>query len=321
MLQNLYSFFVIVSMMAIFLITTISGCSTALLCNNIQRVLVFGDSNVDTGNLFQLTAQTSPAKPRWQGRESNGPLAVEYLALALNASLESHAVSGATTGTGNIITLVQPQFANKFEGIKESGLTEQVSHFIQYGGTLRNSDLIIIWAGSNDLYEISFQKKDVLTQRIIEVGVNLEHVIGLLHEAGAHHMLIVNRTPRDLLGGSNDLTGIELNKEIAKVVKHTSTLLGTDIQLFDAYTTISDMMRNPSNYGFTETVAWCITTPTCVVEKFGSRMIVAEKFTNWDGAHKTTKVHRIMAEKMLLLVSPKNNLCRSMYEQTYSNSP
>lgn len=320
-MKNLYFFFVIAFTIATVLISQLSGCSNASVCTNIQRVLVFGDSNVDTGNLFKLTAQTSPSKPRWQGRESNGPLAVEYLALALNASLESHAVSGATTGTGNIINLVQPQFSNKFEGIKKSGLTEQVSQFIQHGGALRNSDLIIIWAGSNDLYEVSFQKKNILAQRTTEVGINLERVILFLHEAGAHHMLIVNRTPRDLLGGSNDLTGIELNKEIAKVVKRTSTLLGTDIQLFDAYTTISDMMRNPLNYGFTETVAWCITTPTCVVEKFGSRMIVAEKFTNWDGAHKTTKVHRIMAEKMLLLVSPKNNLCRSIYEQTYSNSP
>jgi phospholipase/lecithinase/hemolysin len=294
----------------ILLIAGISGCATPPACIGIERVLAFGDSNVDTGNLFRLTGQIIPAKPRWQGRESNGPLVVEYLASALHASLESHAVSGATTGAGNIITLAQPQFAARFEGIKVTGLSAQVENFIRYGGTLRDSDLIVIWAGSNDLYKVALEKKYVLAQRITESAANLERVIMYLHEAGGRRMIIVNRTPRDLLGSSNDLAGVELNKGIAKAVKRVGTLPGVDIRLFDAYTAVSDMMRNPSRYGFNETVAWCMTASACV----------AEKFTNWDGAHKTTKVHRIMAEQMLLMVSPEKSLCRPTRISTQPSS-
>ncbi len=278
----------------------LSACANDAQLPAIERVVAFGDSNVDNGNLLRITGQKIPAPPRWKGRESNGPVVVEYLARFLHARLESYAVSGATSGESNSMSLLQPQFAARFEGLKATGLSGQVERFIRDGGTLHKSDLVVIWAGSNDLFGAA--SPDILSQRITEASANFERVIELLHKAGGRRMLVVNRTPRDKIGLPNDQAGMALNAAMAQVVKRASSLFGSDIQLFDAYAAVSDMVRNPQPYGLSETMAWCMTTPACVTEKFDDGLAVAESFINWDGAHKTTKVHRLMARQMLRLV-------------------
>jgi hypothetical protein len=62
-------------------------------------VIVYGDSLSDNGNLFAATGQPGP--PYYQGRRSDGPVAVEQLATALGVPLVDFAWIGATTGIGN----------------------------------------------------------------------------------------------------------------------------------------------------------------------------------------------------------------------------
>ena len=62
-------------------------------------VIAYGDSLSDNGNLFKATGQPGP--PYFQGRASNGPVAVELLAADLGIPLLDYAFGGATTGIGN----------------------------------------------------------------------------------------------------------------------------------------------------------------------------------------------------------------------------
>jgi phospholipase/lecithinase/hemolysin len=69
-----------------------------------SRIVVFGDSLSDTGNFYHLTGGQLPPTPYANGRFSNGPLWVEYLAddLGMQVLLENnYAVAGATTGHAN----------------------------------------------------------------------------------------------------------------------------------------------------------------------------------------------------------------------------
>ena len=67
-----------------------------------SNVFVYGDSLSDTGNIYFITGHTTPpSPPYYNGRFSNGPLAVEYLANALHSPLTSFAWGGATTGIGD----------------------------------------------------------------------------------------------------------------------------------------------------------------------------------------------------------------------------
>ena len=62
-------------------------------------VVSYGDSLSDNGNLFAAVGQ--PGFPYFQGRRSDGPVAVEKLAAALGVPLVDFAWLGATSGIGN----------------------------------------------------------------------------------------------------------------------------------------------------------------------------------------------------------------------------
>ena len=72
----------------------------------VDRVIVFGDSLSDTGNVFDVFG--IPAAPNFQGRFSNGPVWVEGLAAGLGAPAPmpsrnggtNYAYGGAETGFG-----------------------------------------------------------------------------------------------------------------------------------------------------------------------------------------------------------------------------
>ncbi len=67
--------------------------------DSFSAVFVYGDSLSDNGNLH--SAVGLPPPPYYNGRFSNGPVAVEQLAAQLVAPLFDFAWGGATTGVGN----------------------------------------------------------------------------------------------------------------------------------------------------------------------------------------------------------------------------
>ncbi|WP_416666620.1 SGNH/GDSL hydrolase family protein [Egbenema bharatensis] len=91
------------------------------------KVIAFGDSTTDIGNSFLLTAGLLPPSPPYaEGRFSNGPVAVEFLAdsLGLNLDLTTNfAVGGATTGRTNV---------NPFPQL--GGLLDQIDRFVTQVG-------------------------------------------------------------------------------------------------------------------------------------------------------------------------------------------
>src|SRR4051812_38820866 len=78
----------------------LSGLGVVAEAEPFSLVVVYGDSLSDNGNLFGAAALPGP--PYFQGRRSDGPVAVEKLAAALGVPLLDFAWIGATTGIGNI---------------------------------------------------------------------------------------------------------------------------------------------------------------------------------------------------------------------------
>ncbi|KAJ2660484.1 hypothetical protein IWW48_002948 [Coemansia sp. RSA 1200] len=60
-----------------------------------RSLYVFGDSLSDTGRLHTITFGLVPPEPYWEGRFSNGPLWIEYLALLQGLQLEDYAVGAS----------------------------------------------------------------------------------------------------------------------------------------------------------------------------------------------------------------------------------
>ena len=156
---------------------------------------VFGDSLSDNGNLLALTEQVYgagngvPPAPYFQGRFSNGPVAVEYLASGLGlapSQLHNRAIAGATSG-------VDGQFP-------DSGLQNQVAGYLAALGPqpADSQALYVVWAGAND-----FLHGNLATYpSIISTAVsNLTGAVSNLHAAGATDFLLpllpdLGATPR-----------------------------------------------------------------------------------------------------------------------------
>lgn len=268
----------------------LNGCG-ALGTTRYERLVVFGDSNADNGNLFALTHGRIPSAPRWHGRESNGPVAVEYLATLLGATLEDHAVAGATTGYTNILPGVMPQM----EMVAETGVQSQIGMFARKKALLTKRDLVVIWAGSNDLIGLARQPKEVFNARIAAIAANVEQALWRLKVAGASTIVVIGRTPRPELGSDDDLNGRDLNAALLATVRRFKEDTHADILFFDAYAAVADMMLHPGRFGFAEVRTACIAVNACVEGQRTSSGNVADTFVHWDRYHKTTRVHQLLA--------------------------
>lgn len=280
-------------------LAALAACASTPPSPAITRLVVLGDSNVDDGNLLRLTRNQVPGAPNWRGRNSNGPNVADYLARELGVPMRNVAVSGATSGSSNIVPRLAPQFAD----VETTGLSWQIDQLQAQDRSLRETDLVLVWAGSNDLFGVARSNRALLDQRIAEVLRNTEAAVARLQKMGARRIVLATRTPREALGTDNDLNGIDLNNALRQALPQIAARQpDLRIQLFDAYASIADMMREPARYGFTEVNALCTQAPACAAEQHENGTPTADRHINWDAAHKTTKVHKLMAEQLAKLV-------------------
>jgi phospholipase/lecithinase/hemolysin len=109
----------------------------------IERIVAFGDSFADDGNLFELHGTRPPADYP-QGRFSTGTNFVDTMGQELGVPIANFALGGAVTGEGR--------------GLSPPGLTPQVRAFLGGGGgpaypvvngRLEPGDLVVISIGGN----------------------------------------------------------------------------------------------------------------------------------------------------------------------------
>jgi phospholipase/lecithinase/hemolysin len=132
-------------------------------------VYAFGDSLSDNGNVYAMTGGAIPPFPYYNGRFSNGPVMVEYLAQRLGVGLHDYAYGGATTGTTNLFSPSLP------------GLSQEIAQFGT--GSLDPNGLYTVWAGANDFS----------TSTSISTSTsNIVNAVDTLEQNGARHILVIN---------------------------------------------------------------------------------------------------------------------------------
>jgi GDSL-like Lipase/Acylhydrolase len=83
-----------------------------------DQLVIFGDSLSDTGNLSRALGGLFPPPPYFNGRLSNGPLWLEYLAPELGISnVANFAFAGSTTGRSNIASIIAGQDLGPLPGV------------------------------------------------------------------------------------------------------------------------------------------------------------------------------------------------------------
>ncbi len=270
----------------VFLLCSLTGLASAA---TFSTVIVYGDSHSDNGNIYRLLG--IPGPPYWNGRWSNGPVAVEGLAAALHLPLVDDAWAGATTGTGNIVDGgTTTRLGNK--GLPGMTTTFNATKYSFSPVTLHTA-LFVIWGGGNDF------GTDGFTTVVADHAVsNLVAMAAGLQKMGAKSILVPGLPDMGL-----DPEYVAQGPQFAAWATYLSVYfnqklvaaLPKGVLFYDTYGLEHKMISNPGAYGLTDVSDPCYNN--------GSVCGKPDQYLFWDGVHMTAHIHSILAREFALAVS------------------
>lgn len=271
-----------------------------------DRLVVFGDSLSDTGNLFNVLGNPPVVpdprfvQPPNQGRRiSNGNLWIEDLAadpLFAGKPVENFAFIGSTSGHVNV--------ANTTLGTALPPLPGVLDELNLFTATLGNQPadpkgLYFIWSGANDFLTLPHgefsQEIGAILQGVGNVLQSVETLAGL----GAKTIAVANlpnlgRTPFAVSRGlAQEGTAFSLVFDVALSVTlgqleeslNRQRHLGVDIVQLDTFSLGEAIAANPGKYGFTN-----ITQPS-----LNNPAVDPATSLFWDDFHPTAKFQQVIA--------------------------
>jgi len=256
---------------------------------SISQVVVVGDSFSDNGNLCALTG--GPLPPYWQGRISNGPVWVEYLAQKLGVPLNDHAWAGATTGVGNGVD------GGTADALGAFGLPGMMTAF---QGLLADpidpNALYVLWGGGNDL-TAAFADPAEAYAIIGKAVTNLVTMAVNLEALGATRILVLSL--QDFADAPGFLHGdpqirFFVDQGVLAFNQALKANLPLGVHYVDTYAMFDDIAAHPEGYGLANVTDW-------LIEAAGAD---PDGYLYWAGPHPTTAGHAIIADALYRSVAP-----------------
>ncbi|HSW71109.1 MAG TPA: SGNH/GDSL hydrolase family protein [Gammaproteobacteria bacterium] len=159
--------------------------SNTLLAAQLDKIVFFGDSLSDNGNLYNLFGFVPRSPPYYNGRFSNGPIWAELVGNHYqqfnHIPYKIYAYGGTTTythsGGGSIFSYT---------------LSDQLSDY--YGHVTpvddKSKNLHVIWIGANDyLWEAGAADENMITSQVVDTIIQ---TMNDLKSHGARYYLILN---------------------------------------------------------------------------------------------------------------------------------
>jgi phospholipase/lecithinase/hemolysin len=261
----------------------------------ITQIVVFGDSLSDNGNFHNATG-FPPTPPYFNGRLSNGPVAVEYMAqdLGVGASnFSDFAWAGATTGQGNIADGGTATTAVGLPGMSA------VFQFELLGGhvPISPTTAYVIWGGPNDFF--SMTNPSQLPGTITTAVNNLVTMASVLQSLGAQHIIVPNMPDLGLTPdvASNPGLAALLHQATGEFNAALAAGLPAGVRYVDDNALFLDMFNNPGKFGFTNVTSPCFNgTSVCSTP---------DQYMFFDGTHPTTVVHNIVGAELAAAAVPE----------------
>ncbi|CAH0348773.1 SGNH/GDSL hydrolase family protein [Aquabacterium sp. CECT 9606] len=267
-----------------------------------SQIVAFGDSLSDNGNVFAATKSNLgvgiPTAPYWNGRFSNGPVAVEVMAQTLGLKLVDYAFGGALTGTTNRAGI---------PGLP--GIQNEVNQFTSSlsaaGKTADASALYFLWGGGNDF--LGADDKLAVVQPAI---ANLTGQVSQLYSAGARDFFVpllpdLSNTLEAINGGTTaqaqaHALSVLFNTNLTSALQGLQgSLAGATIRVFDPNPALNAARDLVLAEGGTSTAA-CWTGNYTGSD--GTLCANPDLYTLWDGVHPTARMHLAMGQSMAAAV-------------------
>ncbi|GAA0869494.1 autotransporter domain-containing protein [Brevundimonas basaltis] len=282
-------------------VAAVGALASAASAQTYNRLIVFGDSLSDNGNLFARSGQpTSP--PYFQGRFSNGPVFTELLGFNAGRSALGAPVTGSINyaygGARTDSTAFPP------------GMRNQLLAYTGAGGVFGPSDLVSILGGANNIFQafpgaagnpLTAQS----TMQVVATGAaaDVNFIVNRVAGAGAGTILVGNLprlgiTPQfsasnPLVGPSGsalaDFSGTTFNSALsAGLFGVAAANPNSNIILFDIYKVSDALAGNPGLFGLTNARDACFNGVTICANPDG--------YLYWDSVHPTAAGHRLQAQ-------------------------
>ncbi len=279
------------------------GLAAGARAQSYDRLISFGDSLSDNGNLYNATGGTNPPAP-YNHRFTNDKVWAEYLA----GSMQMVTNPSATYTTGS--------FNAAFGGARTDtatmnppGTPTQIALYLGHGGNFGQNDVASMWAGANDIFQaLPGAAGNPSTAATVMSGVsvtaagNVATQVGQLSTAGAKTILVMNlpdlgKTPQ-FSGDPNasaltTLSAVTFNTALDAGLKAQASAHGdSNIVEVDIYSAFNAIIANPSAFGFSNVTQPCIAVSSCVTGSADTQ----NGYLFWDGVHPTAGGHKLVAK-------------------------
>ncbi|EKY25243.1 outer membrane autotransporter barrel domain protein [Brevundimonas diminuta 470-4] len=269
---------------------SVAGAASA---QSYSRLVVFGDSLSDNGNLYLATGGSTPASPPYgAGRFSNGPVFTERL--GFNAANFMGPVTGSINyafGGARTDSQAQPL-----------GMRLQLAQYQQRGGTFGANDLVSVLGGANNIFQglpaagASTNPTGAITPVALSAAADINFIVNGIAQAGAGTVLVTNLpklsitpqfrgTPAAPLA---DFAVTTFNGALLTGLNATAAARpGTNIILMDLFKVGDVIAGNPSAFGVSNVTQPCFNGVTVCSNP--------DDYFYFDGVHPTAKGHEIIA--------------------------
>ncbi|MFS0736682.1 autotransporter domain-containing protein [Sphingomonas sp. 1P06PA] len=251
-----------------------------------DRVVAFGDSYADIGNLFRLTGQPVPAVYP-TGRFSGGTNFVDTLSTYYGTPQVNYAIGGSQAGSTNVVAPGVP------------GFQQQWQSFVGTGQSFGARDLLAVSIGGNDAraYRLSGGTLAGVDAAATVVAAQASAGINALVGRGARTVVFtagdVGQLP-EAIGQANASIGTAFSRAYNSRMQSTlSTIAASGVTVaYVDITTIGDVVRaNPARFGFADVVnacpgAACVASPT----------LQSQYFFYVDGVHLTSSAFTLVGQ-------------------------
>ena len=260
-----------------------------------NRLVVFGDSLSDNGNLFAATGGLQPPSPPYfQGRFSSGPTFVELLGFTLGRS-----AAGAPV-TGNIDYAYGGSRTDS-QGFPP-GMRLQLQQYAAAGGKFGASDLVSVLGGANNIFQglpaagASANPTGVISPVALSAANDINFIVNSAASAGAGTILVTNLPKLSLTPQFRgtaaaplaDFAVTTFNGALLTSVSATAAANpNSNVIVMDLFKIGDTIANNPGQFGVTNVTAACFN---------GVSVCTDPGYFYFDGVHPTALGHRIIAQ-------------------------
>jgi phospholipase/lecithinase/hemolysin len=242
-----------------------SGSSAATPAGGIHlQVVSFGDSLSDVGTYAPIASAvgggrftTNPGQvwtqdvAQYYGDTLSAAFTIDITHKLSAQSGLGYAEGGATVATpANLY-----DFLSDLIGNIEMPANEQVSSYLATHGSFNSSQLVLVWAGSNDVLRAG--ALPAAAQTVQTAATTLAQVVGQIVQNGATHVVVVNvpnagLTPNGIAsadGGANLTQLSQIFNDSLNAALQANGLQGKVIQI-DSFTWVNQILANFQANGF-----------------------------------------------------------------------